>query len=346
MGLVSPGLRRVARSSSLKGHLAIGHCRYSTTGAQHLGERPADVPAHRRRLDRARPQRQPDQHPRAARDGRRAARADGELDAPRPRRSRQRPTTPAWSPRCSPHHPDTLARGSARSRCCRSCAAPSASSSWTSTPCTPPATRRASARWSSAGSSAAGWSPARPPRSTSSAPRSSARSSPASWSRSTRTACARQQLRRGRRPRAASSSTSTSPAPTPRSPAAACTSARVEIGRRLAREHPVEADLVIPVPESGTPAAIGYAEATGIPYGQGLVKNSYVGPHLHPAVARRIRQLGIRLKLNPLRDVIARQAARRRRRLDRARQHPARAGPDAARGRRRARCTCGSPRRR
>jgi amidophosphoribosyltransferase len=43
--------------------------------------------------------------------------------------------------------------------------------------------------------------------------------------------------------------------------------ARVEMGRRLAMEHPVEADLVIPVPESGTPAAIGYAEASGIPYG-------------------------------------------------------------------------------
>jgi amidophosphoribosyltransferase len=43
---------------------------------------------------------------------------------------------------------------------------------------------------------------------------------------------------------------------------------RVEVGRRLAAEHPVEADLVIPVPESGTPAAIGYAEASGIPYGR------------------------------------------------------------------------------
>ena len=53
--------------------------------------------------------------------------------------------------------------------------------------------------------------------------------------------------------------------------------ARVEIGRRLAAEHPVEADLVIPVPESGTPAAIGYAQGSGIPYGQGLVKNAYVG---------------------------------------------------------------------
>ncbi len=81
-------------------------------------------------------------------------------------------------------------------------------------------------------------------------------------------------------------------------------SVRTEIGRTLAREHPVEADLVIPVPESGTPAAIGYAEASGIPYGQGLVKNSYVGrTFIQPS--QTIRQLGIRLKLNPLRDVIA-----------------------------------------
>jgi amidophosphoribosyltransferase len=79
--------------------------------------------------------------------------------------------------------------------------------------------------------------------------------------------------------------------------------ARVEIGRRLAKEHPVEADLVIPVPESGTPAAVGYAEASGIPYGLGLVKNSYVGrTFIQPS--QTIRQLGIRLKLNPLRDVI------------------------------------------
>ncbi|MGH3807364.1 MAG: amidophosphoribosyltransferase [Pseudonocardiaceae bacterium] len=78
---------------------------------------------------------------------------------------------------------------------------------------------------------------------------------------------------------------------------------RVEIGRRLAAEHPVDADLVIPVPESGTPAAIGYAQGSGIPYGSGLVKNSYVGrTFIQPS--QTIRQLGIRLKLNPLRDVI------------------------------------------
>ena len=79
---------------------------------------------------------------------------------------------------------------------------------------------------------------------------------------------------------------------------------RLEIGRRLAHEHPADADLVIPVPDSGTPAAIGYAEASGIPYGQGLVKNSYVGrTFIQPS--QTIRQLGIRLKLNPLRDAIA-----------------------------------------
>ncbi len=81
---------------------------------------------------------------------------------------------------------------------------------------------------------------------------------------------------------------------------------RVEIGRTLAAEHPVEADLVIPVPESGTPAAIGYAAESGIPYGMGLVKNAYVGrTFIQPS--QTIRQLGIRLKLNPLRDVIAGQ---------------------------------------
>ncbi|MEE1651682.1 amidophosphoribosyltransferase [Brachybacterium sp. J144] len=79
---------------------------------------------------------------------------------------------------------------------------------------------------------------------------------------------------------------------------------RAEMGRRLAREHPVDADLVIPTPESGTPAAIGYAQEAGIPYGQGMVKNAYVGrTFIQPS--QTIRQLGIRLKLNPLKEVIA-----------------------------------------
>ncbi|AZA10737.1 amidophosphoribosyltransferase [Corynebacterium gerontici] len=78
---------------------------------------------------------------------------------------------------------------------------------------------------------------------------------------------------------------------------------RLEIGRRLAREFPAEADLVIPVPESGNPAAVGYAQESGIPFGQGLVKNAYVGrTFIQPS--QTLRQLGIRLKLNPLREVI------------------------------------------
>jgi len=80
-------------------------------------------------------------------------------------------------------------------------------------------------------------------------------------------------------------------------------STRVEVGRRLARQHPADADIVIPVPESGTPAAVGYAEGSGIPFAQGLVKNSYVGrTFIQPS--QTLRQLGIRLKLNPLREVI------------------------------------------
>ena len=108
--------------------------------------------------------------------------------------------------------------------------------------------------------------------------------------------------------------------------------ARVEMGRRLAREFPVDADLVMPVPESGTPAATGYAEESGIPFGQGFVKNSYVGrTFIQPS--QTLRQLGIRLKLNALEHMI------RGKRLvvvddsDRARQHPARPGADAPRGR-------------
>src|SRR5204862_6348869 len=68
-------------------------------------------------------------------------------------------------------------------------------------------------------------------------------------------------------------------------------------------ETPVEADLVVGVPESGTPAAVGYAQESGIPYGQGLTKNAYVGrTFIQPS--QTIRQLGIRLKLNPLKEVI------------------------------------------
>lgn len=80
-------------------------------------------------------------------------------------------------------------------------------------------------------------------------------------------------------------------------------SARLAMGRALAREFPVDADLVMATPDSGTPAAIGYAQESGIPFGQGLVKNAYVGrTFIQPT--QLSRQRGIRLKLNPLREVI------------------------------------------
>ena len=79
---------------------------------------------------------------------------------------------------------------------------------------------------------------------------------------------------------------------------------RVEMGRRLALEQPVEADVVIPVPESGTPAAVGYADASGLPFRQGFVKNAYVGrTFIQPS--QTLRQLGIRLKLNVESTVVA-----------------------------------------
>lgn len=77
--------------------------------------------------------------------------------------------------------------------------------------------------------------------------------------------------------------------------------ARSQAGRILAREHPTPADMVISVPDSGTVAAIGYAEESGIPYGEGLIKNRYVGrTFIQPD--QRMRELSVRLKLNVLRD--------------------------------------------
>jgi len=79
---------------------------------------------------------------------------------------------------------------------------------------------------------------------------------------------------------------------------------RMRIGRILAEESPTDADLVIAVPDSGIPAAIGYSQASGIPYAEGLIKNRYVGrTFIQPT--QNMRESGIRMKLNPLRDVLA-----------------------------------------
>jgi amidophosphoribosyltransferase len=79
---------------------------------------------------------------------------------------------------------------------------------------------------------------------------------------------------------------------------------RLELGRRLAALAPVPADIVIPVPDSGNVAAVGYSRASGIPYVEGLIKNRYVGrTFIHPTQA--LREQGIKLKLNPMTDVLA-----------------------------------------
>jgi amidophosphoribosyltransferase len=79
--------------------------------------------------------------------------------------------------------------------------------------------------------------------------------------------------------------------------------ARENMGRRLAVEHPVEADVVIPVPDSGTAAAIGYARESGIPFGQGLMRSHYAGrTFIEPA--QSIRHFGVKLKLSPVREVL------------------------------------------
>jgi amidophosphoribosyltransferase len=81
-------------------------------------------------------------------------------------------------------------------------------------------------------------------------------------------------------------------------------SARQQMGRKLAAEHPVNADVVVPVPESGIPAAQGYSEVSRIPYADGLVKNRYVGrTFIEPT--QMLRDRGIRLKLNPIPSTFA-----------------------------------------
>jgi amidophosphoribosyltransferase len=78
---------------------------------------------------------------------------------------------------------------------------------------------------------------------------------------------------------------------------------RKKLGRELAKEHRVDADIVIPVPDSGVPAAIGYAEESGIPFEMGLVRNHYVGrTFIEPKEA--IRHFGVKIKLNANKDII------------------------------------------
>jgi amidophosphoribosyltransferase len=82
--------------------------------------------------------------------------------------------------------------------------------------------------------------------------------------------------------------------------------ARVRMGERLAAEAPADADLVMPIPDSGTPAAIGFSKASGIPFNEGLIKNRYVGrTFIQPD--QGLREQGIKLKFNPLAEVAGRR---------------------------------------
>jgi amidophosphoribosyltransferase len=79
---------------------------------------------------------------------------------------------------------------------------------------------------------------------------------------------------------------------------------REMLGRLLAREHPVEADMIVPVPDSGVPAAIGFSLESNIPFRMGLIRNHYIGrTFIEPSQA--IRNFGVKLKLNPVRSMIA-----------------------------------------
>jgi len=75
------------------------------------------------------------------------------------------------------------------------------------------------------------------------------------------------------------------------------------VGRKLAQEYPVQADIVVPVPDSGISAAIGYAAQSGIPYEEGLIKNRYVGrTFIQPE--QLIRDFGVKIKLSPIKEII------------------------------------------
>ena len=197
---------------------------------------------------------------------------------------------------------------------------------------------RLPARCASASSTTAGSSRRRRPPSTSSAPTSCASSIPA---RSLvidadgvpRAASAVADGARSTRA-SASSSSSTSPDPTAGSTAQSVHAARVRMGELLAEQAPAEADMVMGVPESGIAAAEGFAKASGIPYGQGLVKNRYIGRSFIAPTPGAARERGAP-QAQPAPREHRRQAARRRRRLDRPRHDAAAADEDAARGRRR-----------
>ena len=236
-----------------------GTRRYSTTGVVHLGERAADVPRPPR-TGHARialgPQRQPGQHRRAGRAGRPSS------ASPTP----ARPPTPRWSPSCSPADPDLSVEAAALT------VLPTLRGAFSFVfmdEDTLYAARDAhGVRPLVLGRLERGWVVASETAAldiVGASVRPRGRAGRADRDRRA-TACARAGSPR-RTPKGCLFEYVYLARPDTTIAGRNVYAARVEIGRRLAREHPVEADLVIPVPESGTPAAIGYAEESGIPYG-------------------------------------------------------------------------------
>ena len=121
--------------------------------------------------------------------------------------------------------------------------------------------------------------------------------------------------------------------------------ARRRMGHELAKEHPCPgAHMVMPIPDGATPAAIGFAEASGIPYGEGVVKNRYIGrTFIQPD--QRMREAGVRMKLMPIKRSARRQASRDGRRQHRPRHHHRPDRQALVRRRRRPRSMSASPRR-
>ena len=108
-------------------------------------------------------------------------------------------------------------------------------------------------------------------------------------------------------------------------------SVRKQQGRALARECPAEADLVVPVPDSGNAAALGYAEESGLPFEMALVRSHYIGrTFIEPR--QSIRHFGVKIKFNPVAELLQRQAHRADRGFAGARHHAAQGHSDAAAG--------------
>ena len=275
----------------LDGHLAIGHVRYSTTGSSTWRNAQPVYRVGRRRRLRARAQRQPHQHRGARRRARHAARAcspsDSELDRRRLARRRAIARDDGRAPTAA-----TSSTRSARAAAARRCVLVRDDGR------SAPHRRARPARLLAAR--------ARPDRG-----RLGARERDRRARHRRRALRARGRARRDGRdrrdracarsasprpnPSSASSSSSTSRVPTRSSTAKSVHAARQRMGEELARQAPVDADMVMPVPESGIPAAQGYARESGIPYGDGLVKNRYVGrtfiqPSQKPTRQRRARQ--------------------------------------------------------